>query len=159
GFTYEASNCVPNSAEIRSRQKGTLVVAPGNRMKLTAETTVESRPPSVREQYVSDGKNFAYSFSPPGQTQWANTTRAPTKNDRYKDTLSTSGFHVGLLNTVRNAVNEGPAERAHRCTEVSGFETVGKEKVGGRPATVIGFALTCNRDTYRHRLWLDDETN
>jgi outer membrane lipoprotein-sorting protein len=133
--------------------KGALILAAGNRFKLTFEGV--SLKLKAKSTMVSDGKTLATQRSFDGKPE-SRTEPAPEKfSDIFTGHLSRSGVYWGLEDSHR----KNPKEAS--LLKLSGFKMHPKEKVAGAEANVIEYHLTppeANIDLMC-KLWLDVQTN
>jgi outer membrane lipoprotein-sorting protein len=132
GYRVEYESEVLTSMS-HGRVKGTLALAPGNRMKLVNEFAPADpllHEPDGKMTFVSDGKTLVLyntATGKPGKTE-------PVM-DRVQETLTGWLIRIG------------------------DFKRAGKEKVNGREANIITFTLTKGMvGKTSHKLWLDAET-
>jgi outer membrane lipoprotein-sorting protein len=139
----------------QGRTKGTVMLAPGNRMKVTL-AFVDPRNPGGQAQpameYVSDGKTFTMRTGTdprPGKVE-------PVK-EQHQDTLAGWGTRVGLLMAAMGHLNHG-RDDDYRKLGLSELRLLDKEAVGDRQVAVIELTVTKNGVATRHKLWLDAAT-
>lgn len=143
----------------QGRVKGAVMLAPGNRMKLswaffTPEQIRQAQAVQPDSQVVmlSDGKTFVVTSDPAGKP-----TRAEAVKEKHQDTFSSWGFRIGLFHTS-SRLNQVADEEERKSIKLSDFKSVGDEKVSGRPANVIQFTVTKYNVSTFHKLWLDAAT-
>ncbi len=154
GYQVEFESDVTTSLAL-GKVRGTLLLAPGNRMKVTVEViSPDHRQALPGDQFalVSDGKNMAVLVGPGGKPQ-----KVEPANDRHQDTLTGWGLRIGLFFAATGHVNHG-GDDDYRSLKLSDFKAAGEETVGCRRAEVIEFKVAKSGVPTRHRLWLDAET-
>jgi outer membrane lipoprotein-sorting protein len=143
-----------NTPLSQGKAQGTLILASGNRLKLTigfVPPEPPQREPSSLIRVVSDGRSVAFHKGDPDKPE-----KIEPVNDVHQDTLTGWGLRIGLFFSMSH-VNRGRDED-YRSLKVSDFKTVGKQQVEGRPANVIAFTLLKGSIGTHHMLWLDAET-
>jgi outer membrane lipoprotein-sorting protein len=142
------------------KQKGALLLAAGNRMHLALETraeTPEGKQQTTTTLLVSDGKKLAGKSNVGGMAQTETGTADTHLCSSVVRYVSRHSLWFALA-----LVKKLPDPKVVSLLTVSGFKTVGKEKVDKREANVIEYQLAAfpgAKDTTTWRLWLDAETN
>jgi outer membrane lipoprotein-sorting protein len=133
--------------------KGTLILAAGNRMKLTMEG--KGGKESIQLAMISDGKKLVTQSGPAGKPETENKAVHDKLFDLLVGYVSRAGLFIGV-----DAVDRADAKPASTL-KLSDFKTIGKEKVEGREANVIEYQIThiAGKVITTCKLWLDAQTN
>jgi outer membrane lipoprotein-sorting protein len=131
----------------QGKVKGTLVLAPGNRMKFSFGFFEDNSQPTTA--FISDGKLLTILHA-------GRLTKTEPVNDQFQETLTGWGFRIGLFFATTH-INDG-VQDDYRTLKLSDFKLAGEEKVEGRQAKLIEFTVTKETIPTRHKLWLDVET-
>jgi hypothetical protein len=132
--------------------KGTMILAAGNRLKVIFAG--QDGKFQVSSTIVSDGQTLAEQDEYDGKPGMRTLDVKEMLVDRVIGHLGPIGAYFGIINILRPQKNAGELK-------LSGFKTVGKDKVGDRDANVIEyqFPYTSKEFPMTCKLWLDEQTN
>jgi outer membrane lipoprotein-sorting protein len=131
-----------------TKARGTLILAKGNRMKMTSNVTRGKS--ADRITLVSDGKTLAVKGMDNG-TPYSETRPVP---DKLFDFAVGAASRLGVLYVTPRPPNTAGLK-------FSAFRAAGKEQVGKVEANVIEYVLTVEsmNQSLKCKLWLDSKTN
>jgi outer membrane lipoprotein-sorting protein len=136
--------------------KGTLIVAAGNRLKVTIAGQ-QGDFLTFQGIVVSDGKVLVYKGESNGKPDETRSTPvADTMSEVVSGWLARAGLFVALDQVEKSKPKEPGS------VQLANFKILGKEKVDGRDSNVISYVLTPGdgkKETATCKLWLDVQTN
>jgi outer membrane lipoprotein-sorting protein len=151
-YTFEFAFEIVEDKEKEFDHRGSVAVAPNNRIKLTMKGVTRAQP--ISAVIVCDGKTLVEHLE-----------MAAGAYPMASDGTTTAAFGVwfvrmGVFECLDNVLDRGKPRDFGKIM-LSDFKTVGKEVVAGRGTTIIQLKIeapyypkdaTC-------KLWLDNETN
>jgi outer membrane lipoprotein-sorting protein len=133
------------------KAKGVLILASGNRVKLTFEGT--NGKTAIKITIVSDGKTQQRHREIDGKAD----VRSSDVHDKCFAFLAVHLSRVGAYNGILELDSAFPENPGH--LKLSGFKLLGKEKIDGRETNAIGYQMTHRKWKVTCKLWLDAQTN
>jgi outer membrane lipoprotein-sorting protein len=137
-----------------AKGKGTFLLAVDNRLKFTFAGTLDGKP--AKNLLVSDGKKLGSQGEFDGKPQASTSKTVSAKLSTGATFILGRAGLFAILGAVTNAQDpKGSGE-----WKLSGFKTIGPEKVGDRDTQIIAYQILPPEEkaAWTCKLWLDTQT-